>query len=404
MPTALSTAWKAKLECMDLREVAGFIGWFASFLTIIVLAVTLWVVFFQCVIKPADATERVRWTGLWLLMAGSFLSFRYNVVRALSSQMKRLLEHAEIFIAISLVMVFSANTAFYLHTPTSVQLDDLGFALIAEQPLHSPWRSVSDIMTIALPIVVALQSVLMTRKNRCVVMISFFRLMTICYGLRSITVPLTSLPGPAPHCRLGSEGGYHPPENWIDIVSRVGPMHGKFNTCGDLLFSGHMCYTNIALLLYLRQLDLRFTKYKLLRWIVGVSYLLTVAYLCIAGRKHYTVDVVLGGMMSTLVFFHFEHSWIPRALAPHPMQLPVKYVEKSCDEMNRLPLLKEETSRTCCACLGVQEQPQTTACRSSSQKNPKETANAWYRQPEMYQFNTGSQPSSYRLAQSEFVC
>ena len=216
--------------------------------------------------------------------------------------MRSVLEHAEIFIATSLVMVFGANTAFYLHAPAPQPLTDLGFMFIPEQALDSPWRSLSDIMTVALPIVCALQSSAMTRSNRCAVFCSFFRLMTICYALRTLTVPLTSLPGPAPHCRVGSVD-YNPPADWIDIITRVGPLHGKFNTCGDLLFSGHMCYTNSALLLYLRQLDFRFPRYSKIRWILGTLYLLTVAILCIAGRKHYTVDVVLGIIISTMTFF-----------------------------------------------------------------------------------------------------
>ena len=94
-------------------------------------------------------------------------------------------------------------------------------------------------------------------------------------------------------------------------------MHGQFNTCGDLLLSGHMCYTNVALLLYLRNLDRRWpnSTWLQLRWIVASLYLLVVALLCISARKHYTVDVVLGIIISTLIFFHFEHGWKPLCVA-----------------------------------------------------------------------------------------
>jgi PAP2 superfamily C-terminal len=167
------------------------------------------------------------------------------------------------------------------------------------------------------------QSYLMTRENRCRVMMTFFRVATISYACRTLTISLTSLPGPAPHCRPGSPL-YLPPSSWIDIVTRVGPMYGQFYSCGDLIFSGHMAYTNSALLLYLRTLDRYFMRFSRLRWLTGVLYLALLAVLCIAGRKHYSVDVILGLLISTLVYFHFEHSWIPSCLHPprHPLQQP----------------------------------------------------------------------------------
>ena len=308
------TCGSSNSSVIDLIEVLGFIGWFFAFLLILFLGVLVWVVFFNFVVRPVETSERMKWTGIWISLALSTFYFRHVVRKTISPMMKSVLDHAEIFIATSLVMVFGANTAFYMHTASSEPLHDLGFALLPEQALDSSWRSLSDIMTVALPIICAFQSTLMSRPNRCAVFCSFFRLMTICYGLRTLTVPLTSLPGPAPHCRPNSTD-YNPPENWIDIVTRVGPMHGKFNTCGDLLFSGHMCYINSALLLYLRQLDLKFPNYSKLRWGCGFIYLVTVAVLCIAGRKHYTVDIVLGIIISVLVFFHFEHGWVPPSVS-----------------------------------------------------------------------------------------
>ena len=127
------------------------------------------------------------------------------------------------------------------------------------------------------------------------------------------TISLTSLPGPAPHCRPGYVE-YRPPETWIDIVTSVGPIYGNFKSCGDLIFSGHMAFSTTAVLLYLRVLDRYHTGFSRTRWVVGAIYLIGLSALLLAGRKHYTVDVVLGVLIASLSYLHFEHGWIPLAI------------------------------------------------------------------------------------------
>ncbi|CAH0482354.1 unnamed protein product [Peronospora belbahrii] len=299
-------------DAVDYREVASFVL-FALFMVVDVgLGVTVWVKFFKFVVEPDQHRSRATWGGIWLLFTSIFFYVRRLVRSRADTHLRCMMDHAEIFMAMSLVMVFSINIAFYLHVPTVTPLKDLGFMIIPEQGLHSKWRPVSDILTAGVPVLFLLQTVGMTRPNRCRLVSSFFRVATISYFLRMLTVPVTSLPGPAPHCRAGSPD-YIPPTSWIDIVTRVGPLYGNYNSCGDLIFSGHMAYTNVAVLLYLRTMDRNFTNSTVskMRWACGMSYLTILAVLCIAGRKHYTVDVVLGLIISTLVFFHFEHSWTP---------------------------------------------------------------------------------------------
>ncbi|TMW58521.1 hypothetical protein Poli38472_010080 [Pythium oligandrum] len=304
---------------VDPREIAGFIVWEALAVLIVVLAVSEWVFFFKYVVEPLDSTIRVRNGVIWAISTLLLLYFRQKVRSRCGSDVRSLMDHAEIFVIVSLVMVFSINIAFYLHVPSNIPLRDLGFMFIPPQSEDSKWRPLSDLMTALLPIIFMLQAYLMTRENRCRVMSSFFRVATIAYALRIFTVPLTSLPGPASHCRPGSPL-YHPPESWIDVLTRVGPMYGQFNSCGDLIFSGHMAYTNSAMLLYLRTLDRYFVRYSKPRWLLGILYMVALAVLCISGRKHYSVDVILGLIVSSLVFFHFEHSWIPMCLQ-HPEAL-----------------------------------------------------------------------------------
>lgn len=307
---------------LDAKELVGFIAFMVFTVVMLVLSVLAWVLFFKFVVEPTDHRTRLTWGGVWLLYTAVVLYTRHFVRARLDRTLRSVGEHAEIFVAVSLVMVFAVNVAFYLHVPSSTPLPDLGFLFIPEQAVDSMWRPLSDFLTAGVPVLFMLQSLAMTRENRAAVISTFFRCATVCYLLRGLTIALTSLPGPAPHCRVGSTT-YFPPQNWIDVVTRIGPMYGNYNSCGDLIFSGHMAYTNSAVLLYLRVLDRYHPRFSNLRWTLGGVYLLVLAVLCIAGRKHYTVDVVLGLLVSALVFFHFEHSWTPLCFQYPSGQLPI---------------------------------------------------------------------------------
>lgn len=115
----------------------------------------------------------------------------------------------------------TVNFATYVHTPGE-PLFDIGFLIIPEQGLDFPWRPVSDTLTALLPGIALLRSLFMDRKQRVALITSWFRLVSIVYTLRCLTIGLTSLPGPAPHCQKLEL--YTPPENWHDIATRMGVM------------------------------------------------------------------------------------------------------------------------------------------------------------------------------------
>ncbi|DAZ95406.1 TPA: hypothetical protein N0F65_006296 [Lagenidium giganteum] len=327
-PSSASSAWVHQTWCeicrhIDTRELLAFLMWEALTVFIAVAGVADWIFFFKFVVEPEDHRTRMQWGAVWAVGTVLLLSFRRFVRSRCGADVSMLADHAEIFITVSLIMVCATNVAFYIHTPSSTPLRDLGFMLIPEQAVDSKWRPLSDILTAVMPLVFMVHSYFMTRENRCRVVSTFFRCASICYGLRMCTIALTSLPGPAPHCRPGSPN-YYPPKTWIDIITRVGPMYGNYNSCGDLIFSGHMAYTTTAVLLYLRVLDRYNKRHSRVRWIVGVMYLATLAILCVSGRKHYTVDVVLGVITATLVFFHFEHGWVPLCFQVTYDQLPLR--------------------------------------------------------------------------------
>lgn len=314
-------------DTVDLREVVGFVFFMLATIVDVAAGVMVWVLFFKFVVEPEERHTRATWGGVWVLYTVAWWYFRHLTRSRIDANMRSTQDHVEIFVSMSLVMVFAVNVAFYMHVPAVEPLKDLGFLLIPEQAADSKWRPLSDILTAGVPVLFVLQTAFMTRENRCRVISTFFRCATVCYFLRMLSIAVTSLPGPAPHCRLGSPD-YHPPKTWIDIVTRVGPIYGQYNSCGDLIFSGHMAYTTSAVLLYLRVLDRNFAHYSKLRWTLGAWYLVVLGVLCIAGRKHYTVDVVLGFVIATLVYFHFEHSWVPLCFQLPGGQLPLNELQR----------------------------------------------------------------------------
>nr|CCA25063.1 transmembrane protein putative [Albugo laibachii Nc14] len=299
-----------------ISELGEFLFFTLLFGLILVLAVSDWIFLFKYVIEPEVFSERIQWAAIWIVSTFGLVQFRQIIHSKMDPNMKTVALHGEIFVLMSLIMVFSANIAFYFHIPSVTPLHDLGFMLVPEQALHSPWRPISDVLTSLVPVFFFIQSFWLPRENRCRILTSFFRIGTASYFFRMCTISLTSLPGPAPHCRPGYVE-YRPPETWIDIVTLVGPIYGNYKSCGDLIFSGHMAFSTTAVLLYLRVLDRYHTGFSRARWIVGAIYLIGLSALLLAGRKHYTVDVVLGVLIASLSYFHFEHGWIPLAIQ-HP--------------------------------------------------------------------------------------
>ncbi|CBN78943.1 conserved unknown protein [Ectocarpus siliculosus] len=172
------------------------------------------------------------------------------------------------------------------------------------QGVDSPWRPLSDILTLALPGLAFFRTLFFDRRTRCRFIADWFRLMSVTYLMRCLCVTLTSLPGPAPHCEALS--GYDRPRGWHDVATRLGPLMGDFRTCGDLLFSGHTAWTTVSMLLLTKSFRRAPRLVYALVKSTGFLYLLTMATCTIAGRKHYTVDVALAVVIAGLTFFRFQ--------------------------------------------------------------------------------------------------
>lgn len=147
----------------------------------------------------------------------------------------------------------------------------------------------------------------MDRTKRIQLWIVWFRLVSICYFFRAMTTTLTSLPGPAPHC--ADHPDYYAPTTWFEIATDLGPLVGSYDTCGDLLFSGHAAWVTVTVLMLVRQY--KHSKYYGMVKILGFIYLLVMCVLAIAGRKHYSVDMTLGNNNNNIYIFIFRDiDWI----------------------------------------------------------------------------------------------
>ena len=290
----------------ELAERLGFAFWITAICCHCVNGILMWVFLFKHVISGGALTV-LAWLA-WLTLA---CVFRVVVKNRAGELVAPILTHAEIFMVSGMVMTFCGNIAFHIHTPGH-RLYDLGFQLIPEQRVDSPWRPLSDMIAINLPLVVILTSFFWSRAERCQLFVDWFRLVAIVYAFRSMTMVCTSMPGPAPHCQPGV-GDRAPPQTVVDIFTRLGPLMGNFNTCGDLMFSGHAAYATTTMLLWLRKLDSKYpastASFRQLRWFAGILYILILCVLAIAGRKHYTADLVVGVLVASCSYFNFEYGW-----------------------------------------------------------------------------------------------
>lgn len=185
--------------------------------------------------------------------------------------------------------------------------------------------------------------------------VRWFRCMAIVYGLRTLTLFLTSLPGPAPHCRgeyllrptgyvrvgvslmsallcFASDVGFlslflvfccclftiacvlcFPPRlvRFWAVMGRIRAMYGGEENCGDLIFSGHTAFVTVSVYTLLHGSWKWKRLYRFIGWAYGFGYITLFGYAVLAARKHYSVDVWLGFVIGTLVFMSFSDGWKP---------------------------------------------------------------------------------------------
>ncbi|CAI5714647.1 unnamed protein product [Hyaloperonospora brassicae] len=199
-------------------------------------------------------------------------------------------------------------------------LYDLGFELLPE--IHGFAASLSDILVFAVifaPAIFLVLTIPFAKQEpgrprylvivlkRCLMQLS------ICLVLRILSFLATALPSPADHCELKFNDACMQanPDNPIpcvvpnpnfkppgtdQLLTRIDSLNG----CGDLMFSSHTIYT-VSLILTMWKYWLN--KYGLA---LMVSIQIVIAFLIVASRKHYTLDVYSALYIVPLIWFTLE--------------------------------------------------------------------------------------------------
>ena len=132
-------------------------------------------------------------------------------------------------------------------------------------------------------------------------LVIWLEIMTICYGLRLLAMPLTPLPPSDSRCPLSPNLTGIPLYGYLS--RGLGVWLGSYRTCTDKLFSGHTSAGLAILYLFWLHSD----SHGLAFTYATLHYAL-VLFLIVACRNHYTVDVVLGLIVSGLVIALYELS------------------------------------------------------------------------------------------------
>ncbi|ETW00034.1 hypothetical protein H310_07470 [Aphanomyces invadans] len=222
------------------------------------------------------------------------------------------------------------NTAYWMQSKLSLAqrmpLYDLGFELLPE--LTESEAHVSEYLVfggIFGPSILLFVSVLVIKPSSPSAPPRFFSLIAkrvllqtaLCLMLRCISFMVTSLPGPAAHCRptfnqtcidafpndpsasfrcVVPNPDFQPPMTAGTIFGHVDALNG----CGDLMFSSHTTYTLsmiLAVWKYWRSVPLL---------VLMLVLQIITAFFIVAARKHYSLDVIAALYVVPMVWFLLE--------------------------------------------------------------------------------------------------
>jgi len=138
-------------------------------------------------------------------------------------------------------------------------------------------------------------SVTLMHAHRSIILRRVFFIVGLMYFYRAITMSVTVLPKPDPKWDCPKQNstltGYDIWEKFKSISGHGGISLGeKQYFCGDYIFSGH---TMCLILSYLAIKEYGPPKIRILHWLSYVLFLTGVGAL-LAGKGHYTIDVIIG--------------------------------------------------------------------------------------------------------------
>jgi len=208
------------------------------------------------------------------------------------------------------------NVANYWHKPGPV-LDDLGFSLIPEIKSDAFKHGVEIVYftgNLSFTFLVLLGNlVFQAPGQKRIYVIHILYKAIIVWGslqlIRGFCFLSTQLPGPGPHCHAGGAYEEHKQKSLGECFTK---LNAGYPNCGDLIFSGHMM-TLITNFYYFQKYSKTLFCYypRLYNWIFTLIWLFAPiqAYMIIALRNHYTVDVIVACLLTPLYIYWFENTW-----------------------------------------------------------------------------------------------
>jgi len=149
------------------------------------------------------------------------------------------------------------------------------------------------------------------------ILFRYMTMMVLGHLLRSLTYPLTSLPGPAKHCTNYTIEAQNRPISFNQIFQlRNSPLEN----CGDLLFSGHMVSASCVvycityyLFVMISTNKRKFVRFSVIAYVIFIWICLACQiFTAIATRNHYTVDIWLGGLIGYMNWMWHRFVVIPK--------------------------------------------------------------------------------------------
>ena len=226
-------------------------------------------------------------------------------------------------------MVFR-NLAFYRYIPGERLPQDFGFQMI---PFYSGYATSVPMFTLQATCILACLASFVPRHTNTAYAVNIIRrwgmMQAMGSVLRFFTYMSTSIPGAADHCvaSMNAHIVRDQPKSVYEILTVIqvdgigleanSGKSGTYN-CGDLVFSGHMLMTIAYAFTAHRYCPTAFcipkSCVKLFTCAVWILVFVQ-GLLIISARNHYTMDVVIAGYTSLLLWH-----WYMSVLEPHDMK------------------------------------------------------------------------------------
>lgn len=132
-----------------------------------------------------------------------------------------------------------------------------------------------------------------------IVLEHFFIIMTAIFTIRVLSFTVTQEPPPVKGCDEREPG--QPTRSFFRMAKDL--FYSR--QCSDLMFSGHAAFTVLIALF-----TIYYSKLSIEKFIISLIAVIELI-LIIAGRLHYSSDVIIGTAMTVFAFYSWQHIGLP---------------------------------------------------------------------------------------------